>query len=76
MLEDMELENQNSLPTNHGEEEANSRRVFHYFFMFIKVIRILGVFLKLYTCKFLYRNHWDVISVNFCNLGIFMLVII
>lgn len=28
MLEDMDLEKQNSLPSNHGQEEAISRHVF------------------------------------------------
>lgn len=49
MIEDMDLGNQESHPTNIGQDEALNKHVFRWYFMLCRALLILGVFYRVYT---------------------------
>jgi hypothetical protein len=66
MMEDMDLGNRNSLPSNIWQKEATP--CLSLISMFNTTIRILGSFLKLYICKYICKKLWDVLIVDFYKL--------
>lgn len=64
-IEDMEIGDKESVPTNIGLEEATSCHIFHQL-MFFKVISILGIFYRIYCSS----KNWDILPVDICKLCI------
>lgn len=65
MKEDMDVNQQISLPSNARGERPLVIMSSSLIFMFFKVIRILSVFTKQFTCT----NSWDVITIEICKLS-------